>query len=64
MIMGTFEQDLKKLEKISQQLQSGSEGIEKSMQLYEDGVQLANDLAKKLDTYKTKIEILESKELK
>ena len=62
--MGTFEDDLKKLEVISQKLQSGNEGIEKSMALYEDGVKLADDLVKKLDTYKSKIEILSSEDKK
>ena len=60
--MATFESDLKKLEEISQKLSSGKEGIEKSMELYEQGVTLANDLKKKLDTYKSKIEILDIKE--
>ena len=56
--MGTFEDDLKKLETISQKLQSGEMGIEKSMALYEDGIKLADELVKKLDSYKAKIEIL------
>lgn len=60
--MATFEDDLKKLEAIAQKLQSGSEGIEKSMALYEQGVKLADDLVKKLDTYKSKIEILDTED--
>ncbi|MBT3318703.1 MAG: exodeoxyribonuclease VII small subunit [Clostridia bacterium] len=60
--MATFESDLKKLEQISGKLQSGSEGIEKSMELYEQGVKLADELEKKLDTYKSKIEILDIEE--
>lgn len=60
--MATFESDLKKLEDISRKLSSGTEGIEKSMQLYEQGIRLADELKKKLDTYKSKIEILEVKE--
>ena len=58
--MGDFEKDLLKLEEISQKLQSGETGIEKSMALYADGVKLANELVKKLETYKSKIEILEA----
>ena len=62
--MATFESDLKKLEQISGKLASGSEGIEKSMELYEQGVKLADDLEKKLDTYKSKIEVLDIGESK
>ena len=62
--MATFESDLKKLEEISQKLALGSEGIEKSMELYEEGIKLSGELKKKLDTYKSKIEILDMKEPK
>lgn len=62
--MATFENDLKKLEQISSKLQSGNEGIEKSMELYEQGVKLADELEKKLDTYKSKIEVLDIGESK
>lgn len=58
--MGEFEKDLQKLEQISQQLQSSDQGIEKSMELYADGIKLANELTKKLEQYKAKIEILET----
>ncbi len=58
--MGDFEKDLAKLEDITQRLQSGEEGIEKSMALYADGVRLADALQKKLNEYKTKIEVLET----
>jgi len=60
--MATFESDLKKLEQISTKLQLGSEGIEKSMELYEQGIKLSGELEKKLDTYKSKIEVLEIEE--
>ncbi|MDD5016934.1 MAG: exodeoxyribonuclease VII small subunit [Eubacteriales bacterium] len=58
--MGEFEKDLQKLEDISQKLQSGEMGIEKSMELYAEGVRLANALSAKLEKYKSKIEILET----
>lgn len=58
--MGDFEKELAKLENITQRLQSGEEGIEKSMALYTDGVRLADALQKKLDEYKTKIDVLET----
>lgn len=57
--MDGFEKDLRRLEEISQQLQSGETGIEKSMELYAEGVKLAEMLQKRLNTYKSKIEILE-----
>ena len=57
--MDDFEKDLRRLEEISQQLQSGETGIEKSMELYAEGVKLAEMLQKRLNTYKSKIEILE-----
>ena len=60
--MATFESDLKKLEEISLKLSAGTEGIEKSMELYEQGIKLADELKKKLDTYKSKIEIIDIKE--
>lgn len=58
--MAEFEKDLEKLEEITQRLQSGEEGIEKSMTLYSEGVKLADALQKKLKEYKTKIDILDA----
>jgi exodeoxyribonuclease VII small subunit len=58
--MGEFEKDLKKLEEISSKLQSGDEGIEKSMELYADGIKLANSLSGRLEKLRSKIEILET----
>lgn len=57
--MDDFEKDLQRLEEITRQLQSGDIGIEKSMELYAEGVKLAEMLGKRLNTYKSKIEILE-----
>ncbi len=57
--MDEFEKDLQRLEEITRQLQSGEVGIEKSMELYAEGVKLADMLGKRLNTYKSKIEILE-----
>lgn len=62
--MATFESDLKKLEKISDQLAAGNEGIEKSMALYADGIKLADELIDKLEKYKSKIDILDIEEIK
>lgn len=58
--MADFEQELLRLADIAQRLQSGQDGIEKSMELYSSGLQLADELQKKLDSYKTQIEILQT----
>lgn len=60
--MAEFEKDMERLEDITRRLQSGEEGIEKSMALYTEGVKLADALQKRLNEYKTKIDILETEE--
>lgn len=57
--MAEFEKELEKLDEITRRLQSGEEGIEKSMSLYAEGVKLADALQKQLNEYKTKIDILD-----
>ena len=61
-ILGEFEQELTRLKDIAQRLQSGQEGIEKSMELYAQGIELADALQNRLDEYKTKIEMLKDEE--
>jgi exodeoxyribonuclease VII small subunit len=58
--MADFESDLAKLRQITEKLGTGEEGLEKSMELYTEGMKLADELGKRLDKYKSKIEILES----
>jgi exodeoxyribonuclease VII small subunit len=58
--VGEFEKDMQKLEEISLMLQAGDQGIEKSMELYADGIKLANVLISKLEKFRSKIEILET----
>ena len=58
--MGEFEKDMQRLEEIAKKLTDGEIGIEASMELYAEGVRLADALTQKLDTYKSKIEILET----
>jgi exodeoxyribonuclease VII small subunit len=58
--MDDFEKDLQRLEEITRRLQSGDAGIEQSMELYAEGVKLAEMLGKRLNTYKSRIEILEN----
>lgn len=61
-MMGDFEKEMEKLSDIAQRLSSGSEGIEKSMEIYQQGISLADKLQKKLDAYKTQVEILKIQE--
>jgi exodeoxyribonuclease VII small subunit len=58
--MDDFEKELQRLEEITRRLQSGDAGIEQSMELYAEGVKLAEMLGKRLNTYKSRIEILEN----
>ena len=58
--MADFEGDLTRLRQITEKLNSGEEGLEKSMELYTEGMKLADELGKRLDKYKSKIEILEN----
>jgi len=60
--MADFETDLTRLRQITERLNSGDEGLEKSMELYTEGMKLADELQKRLDKYKSKIEILENGE--
>ncbi len=60
--MDDFEKDLKRLEEISMQLQSSESGIEQSLTLYAEGIKLADMLKKRLNAYKSKIEILENED--
>ncbi len=60
--MPDFENDLARLRQITERLNSGEEGLEKSMELYTDGMKLAEELQKRLDRFKSKIEILENGE--
>lgn len=60
--MADFESDLGRLRQITERLSSGEEGLEKSMEMYTEGMKLADELSKRLDKYKSKIEILENGE--
>lgn len=60
--MGDFEKEMEKLSDIAERLSSGTEGIEKSMELYQQGVSLADMLQKKLNEYKTQVETLKTEE--
>lgn len=53
-----FEEALKKLEKIVEDLENGSISLDESLEKYEEGIRLSNMCAKKLEVAKKKVEIL------
>jgi len=53
-----FEENLKKLEKIVEELHSEKLTLEKSIEKFEDGVKLADTCIKSLDSMKKKIEVI------
>lgn len=53
-----FEENLKKLEKIVEELHSEKLTLEKSIEKFEDGVKLAETCIKSLDSMKKKIEVI------
>ena len=53
-----FEENLKKLEKIIEELHSEKLTLEKSIEKFEDGVKLADTCIKSLDSMKKKIEVI------
>jgi exodeoxyribonuclease VII small subunit len=57
----SFEDALKKLEGIVRQLEDGSDSLEKSLQLFEEGVKLTRFCNEKLDEAEKKLEVLVKK---
>lgn len=55
-----FEKALKRLEAIVDQLEDGQPDLEKSLQLFEEGIGLARFCAEKLQEAEQKIELLSS----
>ncbi|MDL1967015.1 MAG: exodeoxyribonuclease VII small subunit [Deltaproteobacteria bacterium] len=53
-----FEQSMKKLEKIVQELESGDLPLEEAMQKFEEGIKLSRICSKKLDETEKKITLL------
>jgi exodeoxyribonuclease VII small subunit len=58
----SFEQGLKELESIVKELEQGELPLEKSLELFEKGVQLSEACRKQLQEAETKVEILLRKE--
>lgn len=53
-----FEEALKKLQKIVQDLEDGDIPLEEALERYEEGIRLSKTCAKKLESAKKKVEIL------
>lgn len=56
-----FEDALKRLEKIVEELEGGNLGLEESLKKYEEGVQLSQFCTKKLNEAQKKVQILSKK---
>ena len=56
--MPKFEECLQRLEKIVQELERGEVPLEKSLTLFEEGMQLSNACRKELEETEGKVEIL------
>ena len=53
-----FEEALKKLEKIINELESGELSLDESLKIYQEGIELARTCNQKLDSAKKKIDLL------
>ena len=56
--MATFEESLKQLEKIVEQLERGDLPLEESIRLFENGVKLSSACKQELDAAEAKVQIL------
>ncbi|MCP4368731.1 MAG: exodeoxyribonuclease VII small subunit [Deltaproteobacteria bacterium] len=54
----TFEQSMKKLEQVVQELESGDLPLEEAMEKFEEGIKLSNLCSEKLDETEKKITLL------
>ena len=54
----TFEQSLEELEKIVKQLEDGDLPLEKSLELFENGVKLSRECRERLTNAERRIEVL------
>ena len=59
--MAKFEECLQRLEKIVQELEKGDVPLEKSLTLFEEGIQLSSACRKELEQAEGKVEILLNK---
>ena len=56
----SFEDGVKRIEEILDQLENKSTGLKDTMALYEEGIKLLNQCSVMLDTAEQKVEILKS----
>ena len=56
--MPSFEESLKKLETIVEQLEKGDLALEQSLKLFEEGVELSTSCKKELDAAEGKVQML------
>ena len=56
--MASFEESLRKLENIVEQLERGDLALEESLRLFEEGVGLSSTCKKELDAAEGKVQIL------
>jgi exodeoxyribonuclease VII small subunit len=54
----TFESSLRELERIVEELEAGDLPLERSLELFEQGVKLSRECQKRLDEAERKVEIL------
>lgn len=53
-----FEEALKKLEKIVEQLEKGDLSLDEALKIYQDGIELSRLLGQKLENARKKIDVL------
>ncbi len=53
-----FEEGLKRLEKIVEELENGNLSLDESLEKYEEGIRLSKACSKKLEAARKKVEIL------
>ena len=58
----TFEAAMERLEEITRLLESGAEGLDDSLKLYEEGVSLIRLCTQKLETAEQSVKVLQMRE--
>ena len=58
----TFEAAMERLEEITRLLESGAEGLDESLKLYEEGVSLIRLCSQKLETAEQSVKVLQMSE--
>ena len=58
----TFEAAMERLEEITRLLESGAEGLDDSLKLYEEGVSLIRHCSQKLESAEQSVKVLQMRE--